>query len=86
MKTPSNLPEAQVPHNSTALNQKRLKLDLVILFLINYFSQVILKLRKMWESPVYNLGNLKLSSMKLNSYKLPEDLSVASVKEKEENL
>lgn len=86
MKTPSNLPEAQVPQNSTALNQKRLKLDLVILFLINYFSQVILKLRKMWELPVYNLGNLKLSSMKLNSYKLPEDLSVASVKEKEENL
>lgn len=35
---------------------------------------------------MYNLGNLKLSSMKLNSYKLPEDLSVASVKEKEENL
>lgn len=31
---------------------------------------------------MYNLGNLKLSSMKLNSYKLPEDLSVASVKEK----
>lgn len=35
---------------------------------------------------MYNLGNLKLSSMKFNSNKLPDDLSVASVKEREENL